>query len=715
MVLQRKPGKGIRRWLTAPRAWLCVLLACAVQGWAQPSQSPQSPASVTITTEHLQLTLLSDVQAVRRSGQDFQLGLRFQLQPGWHIYWINAGDSGLPPRVQWLLPASLPADAIGPLQFPVPHRLPLGPLMDFGYEGDVLLPVQVHFQPDQPVSGSALAIAAHVHWLVCHQSCIPGQGTVALQLPLQSTLGTANAENAALFAAAERHLPQPLPPGAHIRVEQNGNLLLLTAYLGRSVAHADFYPLDSGLILNAAPQISTPTPDGLRLQVERDPTAPAPHQLHGLLVLDDGTGYAFTSPVTAAALAPAPQHGLAFIALLAFAGGALLNLMPCVFPVLFLKGLALVQSSTEERARLRLHGFVYALGILVSFWSIVALLLLLRASGHHIGWGFQFQSPMFVASIALLLFFLGLSLAGQFELGLSLTSAGGSLARQPGLAGSFFTGVLATVVATPCTAPLMGVAIGYALAQSAAVTGVVFTALALGLAAPYVLLTLQPAWVRLLPRPGAWMEILKQATAVPIFATVLWLVWVFARLAGSDAATGLLGAFLLAAIAGWVLGRWPARIVPTCLAVSILLASLALPWLALRDFASVPSQASSAQGALTWQPYDPQQLSADRAQGKAVFVDFTAAWCLSCQVNERLVLSRADVQQALRSSQVILMRADWTRHDDAITQALTQLGRSGVPTYALFVGEQAPTLLPEALTPGAVIDALRSVSPATQK
>ena len=704
---------------TAPKHGKAIWVGLALWlGWLAGTSLAQSPAQATVRTEHLQLSLLSNLSAVHRAGQDFELGLHFQLQPGWHIYWINAGDSGLPPRVQWRVPASLPANSIGPLQFPVPHRLPLGPLMDFGYEGDVLLPVRVHFQPAQPVPGASVTIAANVHWLVCSQSCIPGQGTVALKLPLQSSVGEINAANAALFASAQRNLPQPLPPGASIRVQQSAHHLLLALHLGRSVARANFYPFDSGLILNAAAQIATPTSDGLRLQVERDPAAPVVHQLHGLLVLGDGTGYEFTSPVLQTPAPPpsSSQHGLAFIVLLAFFGGALLNLMPCVFPVLFIKGLALVQSSTEERSRLRLHGFVYALGILVSFWSLVALLLLLRTSGHQIGWGFQFQSPMFVAAIALLLFFFGLSLAGQFEIGLSLTSTGGSLARKTGLAGSFFTGILATIVATPCTAPLMGVAIGYALAQSAIIACAVFTALALGLAAPYVLLTLQPAWVRLLPRPGAWMEILKQATALPIFATVIWLVWVFAQAAGGNAVVFLLTGFLLAAIAGWALGRWPARTASTLVAILLLIAALWLPIATAQRFGAAPSAANArVTGSLLWEPYNAQMLAEDRAQGKAVFVDFTAAWCLSCQVNERVVLDRADVQAAFRKSGVVLMRADWTRHDDAITEALAQLGRSGVPAYALYDGEQAPRLLPEVLMPGIVLDALHSVTPAAQK
>ncbi len=325
---------------------------------------------------------------------------------------------------------------------------------------------------------------------------------------------------------------------------------------------------------------------------------------------------------------------------LAFLGGIILNLMPCVFPVLFIKGLALVQSSGEERSRMRAHGWVYTLGILVSFWIVVALLLVLRTGGRQFGWGFQFQSPSFVAVMALLLFFLGLSLAGMFEIGLTLTSAGGSLASKSGYAGSFFTGILAMVVATPCTAPFMGLAIGFALAQPAAITFLIFTALGLGLAAPYLLLSFNPGWTRLLPRPGAWMEVLKQATAVPIFATVIWLVWLFTQSAGVNALIGLLGAFLLLAVAGWVLGRWPAKRLPTAVAALLLLAAIALPVYAMRKFAP-PSIAAARTGSSDWQSYSPQLLEQYRAQGRPVFVDFTASWCLSCQVNERVVLERA--------------------------------------------------------------------------
>jgi len=396
---------------------------------------------------------------------------------------------------------------------------------------------------------------------------------------------------------------------------------------------------------------------------------------------------------------------------LAFLGGLLLNLMPCVFPVLFLKGLALVNSGNEEGHKLRAHGLVYAAGILISFWVLVGVLLGLRAAGATLGWGFQFQSPAFLSLMAGLLFFLGLSLAGQFEIGLTLTSAGGPLAAKQGYTGSFFTGVLAVVVATPCTAPFMGAAIGYALAQSALVTFAVFTALALGLAAPYVALTLQPAWTHLLPKPGAWMEVLRQAISVPIFATVIWLAWVLAAAYGAGVLAALLTSFLLLAIAGWFLGRWPAKRWAAVVAALILLGVIALALYGQRLVGEPAGKSGRTDldsvAATGWQSWSADAVSHYQSQGRPVFVDFTAAWCLSCQVNERVALNRPEVQQAFQSANVALLRADWTRHDEAITQALTALGRSGVPAYALYAtGETSPRLLPEVLTPGIVTDAL---------
>ena len=384
-------------------------------------------------------------------------------------------------------------------------------------------------------------------------------------------------------------LPQPLPSSskAVFGTTPGGFALAVT---GHPVTNAEFFPLDQSQIVNAAPQPVRAVNGGVEISLKRDENFRTQlAQLNGVVLLGDGTAYEIHAPPGALPAAAGGDSGAGLAKLLrfcalAFLGGIILNLMPCVFPVLFIKGLSLVESSRHHHSRVRAHGLVYALGILVSFWAVVALLLGLKAGGRQLGWGFQFQSPGFIAVMALLLFFLGLSLAGMFEIGLTVTNTGSSLAARHGYAGSFFTGVLAMVVATPCTAPFMGAAIGFALAQSAAAAFAVFTALALGLAAPYVLLTFYPNWMRHLPRPGAWMEVLKQATAAPIFGTVIWLVWLFGSAAGVDALAALLAAFLLLAIAGWILGRWPARRLGSVFAVCVIVLAVATPLYALWRF-----------------------------------------------------------------------------------------------------------------------------------
>lgn len=670
--------------------------------------------SQPVHATHLTVELVTENPAIAPN-KDFLAGLHFVLEPGWHIYWINAGDSGLPPRVTWQLPAGITAGAI---QFPAPRRLPLGPLMDFGYQDQVMFPIPM--RADASVKpGTAVDLRGSVHFLVCREVCIPGKADVSRTIAVAAQLPPPDPKVEPLFIAAERQLPRNLPAGAAVSIQPTKTAFVITLKTGQRVESAEFYPFDPNIIANAAPQALKPLADGLQVTVEKSSDLQQSQlHIHGLIKLSDGTAYQFTAPVTAhfgAAGAGGNSGSLLRILGLAFLGGIILNLMPCVFPVLFIKGLSLVQSSTHERRRLRAHGAMYTLGILASFWLIVALLLVLRAGGSHVGWGFQFQSPYFLAFMTLLLFFLGLSLAGQFEIGLSITSAGGQLAQRGGYSGSFFTGVLATVVATPCTAPFMGAAIGFALTQNALVTFEIFTALALGLAAPYVLLTLQPAWVRILPKPGAWMEYLKQAVSIPIFLTVIWLVWVFAQVAGPNGVAGLLAGLLFTAIAGWVLGHWPARWASAIVAILLLAVAIALPSVAAKGVRrSIAVRSGTAASGATWQAFDPQKLDQLRAQGKSVFVDFSAAWCLSCQVNERVVLDRPEVEQAFRKSGVVLMRADWTNHDDTITEALAKLGRSGVPAYALYTGgaQNPPKLLPEVLTTGIVLDALKQV-PAT--
>jgi thiol:disulfide interchange protein len=683
---------------------------------------------------HVQLVVPS---STLMPGYPNKAGLYFKLEPGWHVYWKNAGDSGEPPRLKWTLPSGITA---GPLQFPAPKRLPLGPLMDFGYEDEVLFPFTLNVASNA-AQGPAV-LHAKVDWLVCREVCIPGKAELETTRPVTGEAPKAATvePEGALYARLDNRVPPSPPPGFKAGFTPTPTGFRLTVVTGQKETQAAFFPSDQIVLDNPAPQKLTPTANGLTLDLKKDANLTSnPGQLRGVIELSNGRAYEIAAPAGAPAAAvdknpdeiaaatstantaspatstpatstsqPESTPGLARIVGLAFLGGLILNLMPCVFPVLFLKGLALMQSGAEERHRLRTHGLVYTAGILISFWVLVAVLLGLRSAGARLGWGFQFQSPVFLSLMAGLLFFLALSLAGQFEIGLSLTSAGGSLAAKQGYTGSFFTGVLAVIVATPCTAPFMGAAIGYALAQPSIVTLAVFTALALGLAAPYAALTLQPAWTRLLPKPGAWMEVLRQAVSVPIFATVIWLAWVLANAYGAAVLAALLAGFLLIAIAGWFLGRWPAQRWSTILAALILAGFIALSVWAPKTLAVASTPSASPEHAS--QPWSAETVARYQSQGRPVFVDFTASWCLSCQVNERVALTTPEVRKAFADANVALLRADWTQHDEAIAQALAGLGRSGVPAYALYVpGEPQPRLLPEVLTPGIVTDALNKL------
>lgn len=678
---------------------------------AAPAQTPKSYADVA----HLHVQLVVPQSEIYPGGPNSSW-LYFKLEQGWHVYWQNAGDSGEPPRINWNLPDGVTAT---PLQFPAPKRLPLGPLMDFGYEDEVLFPFR--FDVAKSARLGPAVLDAKVSWLVCREVCIPGKAELGMRVMLTAGApgsATTSSVDETLWKRGIATLPTPLPATDKAIFQPTTTGFRLGVTTGSSETSAVFFPSDQDIVDNPSPQTITPTKDGLVIDLKKDTNLQGnPAQLKGVLELAGGRNYDLTAMVGTVAVPPAaPAVSITEIfraAGLAFIGGMLLNLMPCVFPVLFLKGLALVQSGAEERHKLRAHGFFYALGILISFWLLVGVLLALRAAGASLGWGFQFQSPIFLFLMAGLLFFLGLSLAGQFEIGLSLTSAGGSLIGKQGYAGSFFTGVLAVIVATPCTAPFMGTALGYAIGAPVAVTFAVFTALALGLAAPYVALTLQPAWTRFLPRPGAWMEVLKQAVSVPIFATVIWLALVVTSGYGAELLAALLVSLLLLAVAGWFLGRWPAKrwatVVAVLIVVSVVVLAVYGQRLASEDSGANQPQLSPKESGVrtTWQPWSADAVQKSLAAGQPVFIDFTAAWCLSCQVNERVALSKPEVMQAFTAKNVALYRADWTREDPAITQALTALGRSGVPVYALYSpGQSDPVLLPQVLTPGIVMDAI---------
>src|ERR1039457_3731947 len=621
---------------------------------------PAMADSSSAAAPHVHVQLIVLPQGLNR-GEPADAGLYFKLEPGWHVYWKNAGDAGEPPHIKWTLPQGISA---GALQFPAPSRLPLGPLMDFGYEDEVLFPLTLNVS--KSAKPGPAVIQAKVDWLVCRATYIPGKAELELSREVYDhpRKPVSLAFDSDIFHRFEGRIPTALPTSAKAVFEPTKEGFRLSIQTGQEETEASFFPSEENILDNPAPQKLTPTAKGLILDLKKDASISAnPPQLKGVLELSRGRSFELTAQLSSAAApvaeaapstptvattappsAPAPApiqpqpaprtaKPFTFSALLraagmAFLGGLLLNLMPCVFPVLFLKGLALVYSGNEERHKMRAHGFVYTAGILVSFWLLVGVLLGLRTAGGTLGWGFQFQSPVFLALMAGVLVFLGLPLSGAFEIGLSLTSAGGSLAARQGYTGSFFTGVLAVIVATPCTAPFMGAAIGYAMGQSAAVTFAVFTALALGLAAPYVALTLQPAWTRLLPRPGAWMEVLRQAVSVPIFATVIGLAWVLAKAYGASVLAALLGSFLLLAVAGWFLGRWPAKRWSTVVAALILLGVTVLSVVAPEKLAVASETSSTPQASGLWQPWSSDGVSRSLAAGQPVFVDFTASWCL---------------------------------------------------------------------------------------
>ncbi len=582
-------------------------------------------------------------------------------------------------------------------------------------------------------------IDAKVSWLVCREVCIPGKAELGMRVLLTATAPasvTTSTVDETLWQRGIGLLPVPLPPTEKALFAPTPTGFRLGVTTGRRETDAVFFPDDQNLIDNPSPQKLTPTKSGLVLELKKDSSLQANlAQLKGVIELSDGRNYEITAHAGAVAAPPAaPVVSAAQIfraAALAFIGGMFLNLMPCVFPVLFLKGLALVQSGAKSGTNCAATGSYTPR----EFWSRSgcwwACCWRCARQARALGWGFQFQSPVFLMLMAGLLFFMGLSLAGQFEIGLTLTSTGGSLMAKQGYAGSFFTGVLAVIVATPCTAPFMGAALGYAISAPVAVTFAVFTALALGLAAPYVALTLQPAWTRFLPKPGAWMEVLKQAVSVPIFATVIWLAWVVTSGYGAELLATLLASFLLLAVAGWFLGRWPAKRWATVVAVLIVGGVVVLAFFSDIDYERAnpkfdstkvltmhitPEELSKLQTASgsNWQPWSADAVQKSLAARQPVFVDFTASWCLSCQVNERVALSRPEVAQAFAAKNVALYRADWTREDPAITKALTDLGRSGVPVYALYApGQGDPVLLPQVLTPGIVLDAVAKL-PAKQ-
>ncbi|MBB2964827.1 protein-disulfide reductase DsbD family protein [Methylobacterium sp. R2-1] len=696
------------------RLLLVLLLTLAAPGLA----GAQGVMTAAKAKDLVRASLVAESEALV-PGRTVTLGLHMAMKPGWHVYWRNPGDSGLPPEMVWRLPAEF---SVGPVQWPVPERIPVQTLMNFGYEGAVTLLVPLTV-PESARVGETVRLSGTLSYLVCEEICIPGSAELSLDVPVAASAAPASGQ-AALFARARAALPEAVP--GPVRTTREGDRLVL--HLDRpglaGVTEAAFFPYSEGALDNAALQDLTVDAAGLHLTLTPGDTGQPPETLAGVLAFtDDGARRAYAlgpeptpAPTTAAAVPTAPEVlpapedeslTLWSAAGLALIGGLLLNLMPCVFPVLSIKVLSLVRQAGESATRVRLHGLAYTAGVLASFLGLAGLLIALKAGGAGIGWGFQLQSPVVVALLAYGLFAMGLSLSGAVHLGGGIVGLGDGLTRRAGYQGSFFTGVLATLVATPCTAPFMGAAVGFALTQSPLAALIVFASLGLGLALPFLALTLFPQALRLLPRPGAWMDVLKGALAFPVYGTVAWLVWVLAQQVGPNGLLAGLTGLVLVALAAWAwerargagrLGTGFGRMA----AVAALAAALGLVAVLDGDRASARN-AALAQGE---EAFTQARLDALRAEGRTVFVDMTAAWCITCQVNERTVLARDGVQAAFRAGQVVYLKGDWTNQNPEITRLLERHGRSGVPLYLVYRGQGEAQVLPQILTEGTVLAAI---------
>ena len=712
------------------------------------NSAPSGAVSAVVQTEQVRAELFAQAPDGVAPGKTVWLGLQLQHQPQWHTYWKNPGDSGLPTTMQWTLPAGLTA---GEIAWPTPHRIAVGNLANYGFDGSVLLPVPLTVGPAfQTGVGGMVEVKLSASWLVCRQECIPQQGDFVLRLPAQGSTGLHGAD----FAATQAASPQSFAGTAQASVA--GDALTVTVR-GLPTGWSDHAlqafaetpnvtdPVAAPQGADAVAKGSTAPKAGTQnwnngvwtaqfpLSSQRDAgpdTLPlvlafGAQSLHmavpvqgawpALATLAGASGAQASAPNSNAAVGasltnaaspddhPAQGWGSFGMALAAaLLGGLILNLMPCVLPVLAIKVLGFARRGAENRAAQRAQGVAYTLGVVLSFVALGGVMLALRASGEQLGWGFQLQSPIVVALLATLFTLLGLNLAGLFEVGSILPHRVACMQARHPAADAFLSGVLAVAVASPCTAPFMGASLGYAISLPALQALGIFAALGLGLALPFLLAAWVPVVGTWLPRPGAWMDTLRRFMAFPMLATVIWLVWVLGHISGVDGAGALLALLLTLSLLIWSLnltGR--SRAVFSVLSVAVLaaLASAIGPLVLRIDDAAAPTLSAhgGASSGANWQAWAPGRVEAELAAGHPVFVDFTAAWCITCQYNKKTTLHSAEVLADMQAHQVTLLRADWTRRDPAISLALEQLGRSGVPVYVLHQAGRPPVVFSEIL------------------
>jgi thiol:disulfide interchange protein DsbD len=673
-------------------------------------------AAPVVKTEHVEAELIAE-KAAFQAGKPATVGLKLRMEPQWHTYWKNPGDSGLPTKIEWILPEGWKA---GPIQWPYPMPLPVGPLMNYGYEDEVVLLTEL--TPPANAAAGKVPVKARAEWLVCKDICIPEKGELDTTLTLAAMEAPANPRIEAAIERTRNNLPVDAPGWKFdSSLTKTALVVRITAPPGTRVpAKVTFFPDREGLIEPAAPQRILRDGNGLRIEMKlADPPPANVKSVSGVAVTDAAwpatKARAINVAADAASMAPlagttssGPNTiGGGTLAALLFAllGGALLNLMPCVFPVLGIKVMGFVEHAHGDPRAMRMQGVMFTIGVVASFVALAAIMLSLRAAGTQLGWGFQLQSPAVVVSLAVLFFVLALNLSGVFEWGAFAQSLTSNLSAKGRYADALLSGVLASVVATPCTAPFMGAAVGFTLTQDAASALLVFLVLGLGMALPVLLLSMFPRLLRVLPRPGAWMETFRQVLAFPLYATVAWLAWILGALGGNDATFALLAGLVLVAMGAWFYGRWAhaGGIWQPAIAVMLGAVGIAIAWPGQMAPQEV-SHAAPKAGELAWQPWSPEEVQRLTGDGKPVFVDFTAAWCVTCQVNKRVALNNADVVKAFATHGLTPLKADWTRRDPRITAELASLGRNAIPVYAIYLpGGEAARLLPEVLTPSIVL------------
>jgi thiol:disulfide interchange protein/DsbC/DsbD-like thiol-disulfide interchange protein len=683
-----------------------------------------------VATDNVKSRLLSEVNSIA-PGEVFWVALELDIRDGWHTYWRNPGDSGEATKLKWQLP---PGFTAGDIVWTTPHRFEIAPLVNYGYAKQAMHLVQITAAKDLKV-GTPVALAAKASWLVCSDVCIPESADLQLTVPTSAQASGADPAAASLFASARGELPSAQPAATTARISGDQLVITLGPAWGASLSaikSLQFFPYDEGGIEYAAPQTLARNKDAIELSMKVGYQPPKAGAIRGVLVATEQSGAETqTVPIEIAAdfsgagaaqlkagprYAPLPNPAdktatsLPILILLAVMGGMILNLMPCVFPVLSIKAIGLVEQAKKEPAAVRAKGLVFAAGVISSMLCLAAALLILRAGGEEVGWGFQLQSPLFVTLMVYLLFAVGLNLSGVFEIGGGLAGMGDGLTQGDGYRASFFTGVLTTLVATPCTAPFMGLAVGAALTQSALVALCIFVALGFGLSLPYLLLSFAPWLRRALPKPGAWMDTLKQVFAFPIYASAAWLLWVLAQQTSSFGFGAALAGTILIALAAWAYQKSNStagggKVTVLVTAAVALLIAVILPVRFADVAAASPGVAAKAEDGEQWLPYSAARVAELNAAGRPLLVNFTASWCLTCLVNERNAFSDSAVQKIFRDKKVTLMKGDWTNRDPAITQALAAFGRAGVPLYVVYNakrGSSEPQILPQILTAGVV-------------